>query len=172
MRVNAYYFVGHIAAALLLLSSASALAQSTAEAGTPPFLYVVVAEEGKIKKKGDDYVLKLDKDDIEHVLEISEKPFKLKNYISADELVRTWQEGAGDFGGATMKATILSEDGAIPAVNLKSITKTSDKMEFVFILDGNASVDLDKFRKLDEVTVVNYCCHPEGGGGEWLWGGK
>lgn len=171
MRVNACYLVGHIAAALLLMSAVSALAQPAAETGTPSFLYVVVAEEGKIKKKGDDYVLKLDKDDIEHVLEISEKPFKLKNYISADKLVRTWQEGAGDFGGATMKATILSEDGAIREVSLKSITKTAKKMKFVFNLDGNASVDLDKFRKIDEVTVVNYCCHPEGGG-EWLWGGK
>jgi len=171
MNAKALYFISHITAALLLLSPASAVAQQAADANTPPFLYVVVADEGKIKKKGDDYVLKLDKDDIEHVLEFSEKSFKLKNAISSDRIVRTWQEGARDFGDATMKATILSEVGAIPGINIRSITKTAKKKEFVFSLDGKTLVDLDKFRKLDEVTVVNYCCHPDGGG-EWLWGGK
>ncbi len=172
MKEKMFDFASHIAAALLLLSPASALAQQMEDTGTRPFLYVLIADEGEIEGKGDNYVLRLENDDIEHVLEISEKPFKLKNYISADDIVRTWQEGSGDFGGKTMKGTILSEHGAIPGMNIKSITKTADRMEYDFFLDGNAPVDLDKFRELDEVTVVKYCCHHEGGSGEWLLEGK
>ena len=71
-----------------------------------------------------------------------------------------------------MKATTLSEDGAIPDINIASVVKTADKIEYVFFLDGNEPVNLTKFRKLDEVTIVNYCCHPDGGSGEWLWGDK
>ena len=172
MQLNTYNFGAQLATAFLILFTASASAQQQADTGTAPFLYVVVADDARITKKGDNYVLEIDNDEIEHVLEISENPFELKNYISANDIVRNWKQGAGDFGGATMKATILSEDGAIPVINITSIVKTANKMEYVFFLDGNAPVNLTKSHKLDEVTVVNYCCHPEGGSGEWLWGGK
>ena len=157
-----------LAAAFFLLIPASAVA----EAGTPPFLYVVVVDAGTIESKGDDYVLKLDKDYIDHILEISEKPFALKNHVSADRVVAHWQKGARDFGGAAMKGTILAQAGAIRDIVIKSITKTDDDMQYVFSLGGNASLDLSKFGELVEVTIVNHCCHPEGGGGEWLWGGN
>ena len=148
-----------LATAFFLLIPASAVA----EAGTPPFLYVVVADAVTIESKGDDYVLKLNKDYINHILEISEKPFALKNQVSADRVVANWQKGARDFGGATMKGHILAQEGAIRDIVIKSITKTDG---------GNASLDLSKFGELVEVTIVNHCCHPEGGGGEWLWGGN
>ena len=157
-----------LAAAFFLLIPASAVA----EAGTPPFLYVVVVDAGTIESKGDDYVLKLDKDYIDHILEISEKPFALKNHVSADRVVAHWQKGARDFGGATMKGTILAQAGAIRGIVIKSITKTDDDMQYVFSLGGNASLDLSKFGEPVEVTIVHHCCHPEGGGGEWLWGGN
>lgn len=172
LQLNAYNFGAQLAAAFLILFTASASAQQQADTGTAPFLYVVVADDARITKKGDNYVLEIDNEEIEHVLEISENPFELKNYISANDIVRNWKQGAGDFGGATMKAIILSEDGAIPDINITSIVKTANKMEYVFFLDGNAPVNLTKFRKLDEATFVNYCCHPEDGSGEWLWGGK
>lgn len=169
MKVRAFH-LRYIAAAFFLLFPANAVAQQAAEAGRPPFLYVLVADAGKIESNGDDYILKLNKDYIDHVMEISEKPFALKNYISADRIVATWKEGAGNFGGTTMKGTILSRAGAIRGINIKSITKTANEMQYVFSLDGDKSLDLGKYGILEEVTTVNYCCHPEGGGGEWLWG--
>jgi len=169
MKERAFHS-GYIAAVFLLLFPANAVAEQAAEADRPPFLYVLVADAGKIESNGDDYILKLNKDYINHVMEISEKPFALKNYISADRILATWKEGAGDFGGATMKGTILSLAGAIHDINIKSITKTANEMQYVFSLDGDGSLDLSKYGVLEEITAVNYCCHAEEGGGEWLWG--
>ena len=144
---------------------------SMAADGTPPFIYVVVAEEAEVEKQGDDYAISVESDDIDHALEIGEKPFKLVNFISADRIVPTWKQGAGNFGaGVTMKGTILSEDGAIPGINIKSISKTADEMIFVFALDSGVSIDAGLLGELDDVTIVNYCCHPDGGDGQWLWG--
>jgi len=138
---------------------------------TPPFIYVVVAEEAEIEKHGDYYEISIEKDDIGHVLEISEMPFRLENYISSDRIVPTWKEGAGDFGaGVTMKGTILTDDGAIPDINIRSISKTANEMTFVFSLEQGASIEAGLLSEIDDVTIVNYCCHPEGGSGQWLWG--
>jgi hypothetical protein len=71
-----------------------------------------------------------------------------------------------------MKGTLLSNAGTIPGINIKTITKTDDEMQYVFSLDGGGSLERSKFGELEELTTVNYCCHPEGGGGEWLWGGR
>jgi hypothetical protein len=157
-----------IAAVFSLLFPAHAVAQQTAEAGRSPSLYVLSADAGTIESKGDDYILKVDKDYIEHVIEIGEKPFSLKNYVSAARIVATWQEGREDFGDTTVNGTILSFAGTIPSINIKSITKTTDEMQFVFSLDGAKSLDLSKFGEIEEV-IVNYCCHLERGGGGWLW---
>ncbi|MCP4328897.1 MAG: hypothetical protein GY791_10730 [Alphaproteobacteria bacterium] len=167
MTKRRFGIAGLVGALLLLAFPLCA----TAENGTPPFLYVVVADEGEIRKHGEDYVISLEKDDIDHVLEIGESPFKLENYISADRIESTWKEGAGNFGpGVTMKGTILSEDGAIPGINIRSISKTADEMVLVFFLDNNAPIDSRLLGEIEDVTIVNYCCHPTGGSGEWLWG--
>jgi len=172
MRDRTSSFIRYIAAAYFLLFPQSGIAEQMAETDTPPFLYVVVVDAGKIERHGEDYILKLNKDYIDHVLEISEKPFELRRYISADRIVATWQKGAGDFGGATMQGTILSQAGVIPGINIKSITKTDDEMHYVFSLNSDEHLDLSKFGELVEVTTINHCCHPEGSPDEWLWGGR
>ena len=143
-----------------------------AEETTPPFLYVLSAKKVKIEAvDGGDYTLDIKKAQIQHVLEISEKPFKLVNHISSDRIVETWKTGAGDFGeGITMKGTILAAGQAIAAINIKSIAKTDTVMRFVFFLDETAALDPSQLGTLKQVIIVNYCCHPEGGSGEWLWG--
>ncbi len=168
------HFAGFLIGLLLALSlSARATTESAeAQAATPPFLYVLVAKQAKvIKGDGGDYNLVISKGDIDHVIEISEKPFKMANFISKAKIVETWKTGAGDFGkGITMKGSFLGANKTLTGVNIKSISKTADDMRFVFFRDGNAPVNLDDFGTLQSVTTVNYCCHPEGGSGEWLWG--
>ena len=167
-------FTGFLIGLLLALPlSASATAKPAgAQATTPPFLYVLVAKQAKvIKGDGGDYTLVIAKGDIDHVIEISEKPFKMGNFIYSDKIVKTWKTGAGDFGaGITMRGTFMGAGKALKGVNIKSISKTADDMRYVFSQAGNAPVNLDEFGTLQSVTTVNYCCHPEGGGGEWLWG--
>jgi len=162
-----------IALYLALPLSASATAESAgAQATTPPFLYVLVAKQAKvIKGDGGDYALVIAKGDIDHVIEISEKPFKMANFISSAKIVKTWKTGAGDFGkGITMKGSIMGANKTLTGVNIKSISKTAEDMRYVFFRDGNAPVNLDDLGTLQSVTTVNYCCHPEGGSAEWLWG--
>jgi hypothetical protein len=71
-----------------------------------------------------------------------------------------------------MKGTLLSNARTITSINIKSITKTDAEMQYLFSLDGGRSRERSKCGELEELTTVNYCCHPEGGGGEWLWGGR
>ena len=139
---------------------------------TPPFIYVVVASEGEISETGSGhYVLSLEKDDIDHVMEISESPFRLANYISADKIIRTWKTGAGNFGeGITMEGTVLSENHTLPGIRISTIAKNETHMTFGFTLANGGKLDLDELDEIENVTVVNYCCHPGYGSGEWLWG--
>jgi len=139
-----------------------------AKGATAPFLYVMVAKQGKvIEGDNGDYTLVVAKGDIDHVIEISEKPFKMGNFISRDRIVKTWKTGAGNFGkGITMKGTFMAGGEAIASVNIKSISKTDADMRFVFSQDGGAPLDLQKFGTLQALTTVNYCCHPEGGSAE------
>lgn len=171
MKKGPFLVFSQVIAVLAFLAPTSALGQQQANTGTPPFLYVVVADDAKIENQGGDYVLRLERGEIDHVLEIGEKPFELKNFISSDKIVATWKANASNFGpGVTMKGTVLSDDGAVPGINIKSISKTAREMRFVFSLDNNAQLDLRRFGKLDDVTIVNYCCRPGGGSGDWLWG--
>lgn len=139
---------------------------------TPPFLYVLSAKKVKIEAaEGGDHLLVIKKAHIEHVLEISEAPFKMANSISGDKIVNTWKTGAGDFGtDITMKGSVLGADHSIAGINIKSISKTEEDMRFVFFQDDMAALDLKQVGVLKQVVIVNYCCQPEGGSGQWLWG--
>lgn len=96
-------FVSLLIGLLMALPLAAIAAAETpeAEGSAAPFLYVMVAKHAKVIKgdNGDngDYTLVVSKGDIDHVIEISEKPFKMANFISSDRIVETWKTGAGDF---------------------------------------------------------------------------
>ncbi|MCP4307231.1 MAG: hypothetical protein GY788_20650, partial [bacterium] len=107
---------------------------------------------------------------IKHVLEVSEAPFTLMNSISADTIVDTWKTGAGNFQGVAMKAWVLARNHEILPINLTAIVKSDDTMRFDFFLPDDAMLAADRLGPLEDVTIVNYCCHPGDKNGEWLWG--
>lgn len=162
--------MGLLGLPVLLLGALLPLGSPSA-ADTPPFLYVIVGDDADLTAQGDGYALTMENDEIFHVLEISKSPFGLANHISMDRILSTWRQGASDFGaGVTMKGTILSEEGTLEGVNISSITKTAREIVLLFTLDGNATVHRRMLGDIDDVTIVNYCCHPDGGSAQWLWG--
>lgn len=154
-----------VVAAFTLLLPATA---SAADA-TQPYIYVVIAEEAEIESNNGNFVLTIEQDDIDHVLEISKDPFKLTRFISDRDIVRGWKPGGSDFSaGGPMKGTITSEDGALAEINIVSVARTADEMSYVFGLDAGTTLPATMLGEVDDVAIVSYCCGT-GGDAEWIW---
>ena len=152
-------------------------AAETAGTGTKaPFQYMVVASVGEVTDVGDgSYTIVLKKEDIEHVIEISQDPFEVGHTISANEIAATWKPGAGKFGEYTMGGRILAVDTLIAPINITAISKSETDMRWSFFMNDRfmndrAPLPAASIGSLKSFAVVNYCCHPDGGGPEWLWG--
>ncbi len=172
MRSGFFRLAGLLLASCIFFGQASRAQEAAGQSGHPPFLYVTVATAGQIVEEGEGtYALVVAKQDIQHVLEISEDPFELENTISGARILSTWGESASRFGeGVTMAGSIVGASKRLAHVNISSIDRTAEAIRYVFHLDKHAPLDLEAFGSLQSLTIVNYCCHAYGGSGDWLWG--
>ncbi len=149
---------------------AASQATTTAVAQEPPgFMHVVVADDGEIRQSGQAYELVIEEDEIYHVLEFGQAPFGLANFVSADQLRRSWQQSSEQFNtGSDLYGTILSKQGSIENIQITGIAKTRRDLVLTFTTADNAPLDRRFLSDdIDDVTVVYQCC--TGASPLWQW---
>ena len=103
-----------------------------AEQERPYFMFVVYSEKANIKKLKDGrYTLTMQHTDINHVIEFSDRPYRIVKYITGNNLQKLWSKGKNSFTADPPNA-VLSADKLKPIiivldsihVNKKTVTFT------------------------------------------------
>ena len=83
---------------LMMVLGFSAVTAETHEVKPPEYLFVITAKSGEIIKTGDNrYTLTMKHTDIDHVLQFSDRPYRIAKYITAADLKNMWNIGKNSF---------------------------------------------------------------------------
>ena len=84
---------------LMMVLGFSAVKAQTQVDKAPEYLFVITAKSAEITKISDNrYRLTMKHTDIDHVLQFSDRPYRIAKYITADELKKSWKIGKNSFG--------------------------------------------------------------------------
>ena len=156
-RVICYPFMLVFMVALMLTAGFAAAQSGEKPPEGPGFLYVLTAKGAEIEKVGgDQYTLTLRQADVDHVLQFSDRPYRLAKYISAEELVKSWSVGKNSFEKDPPNAALVAH-GLKQAVviELRSVERAIDSVSYRFSMPKTEDVDqgetlwMNKSRRLE-----------------------
>ena len=114
-----------------LAAKANAGAAQTAATQAPSFLFVVSAKKGQIKKNKDGgYTLEIDKSDLNHVIQFSDRPNRIVQDITAKDLKNLWTKGTDSFAVDPPNASLSASNQKPIIVDLLGMKMNGDSVEF------------------------------------------
>ncbi len=136
-----------IALALLLTTVScnhSMLGQQSSSSSTnqeePSYLFVIMSNYGVIQQTSDgSYQLILDHGDIEKVLAFTNRPYRLVQHTTGEDLESIWSKGANSFAEDPPNATVIINQH-LQTVILTNMTIQGDKTIFTIQSDGSNSI--------------------------------
>ena len=129
---------------------ATAPAVVKAEHKAPSFLFVVYSEKANIKKLKDGrYTLTMKHTDINHVIEFSDRPYRIVKYITGNNLQKLWSKGKNSFAADPPNAVLSASKLKPIIIVLYSIQVNKKRVTFTIHSTG----ELDG-KTLGQVVVV------------------
>lgn len=136
-------------------SSTSATATSTT---TPSFMYVVYAHKGALKhKKGDHYVLMLDRSDLDQVIQFSDRPERIVNYITGKEMQNLWRPGYDNNFLTDPPNAVLNIQGHRPKI-VELLRQKANGQQMIFTLSSDKTLQLGHLRGV--ALTIDSSCSP------------
>ena len=121
-----------------------------AEHKAPSFLFVVYSEKANIKKlKDGQYTLTMQHTDINHVIEFSDRPYRIVKYITGNNLQKLWSKGKNSFAADPPNAVLSASKLKPVIIVLDSIQVNNKTVTFTI----HSTVELDE-KTLGQVAVV------------------
>lgn len=137
--------------------SVPAITQATSNHQAPSYLFVVSAQQAQITPADNGQLsLNISHDDIDNVIELSDRPNRFVKYLSADRLSQDWSVGTDSFTANPPNA-VLSAANMKPQVVILTNMSIQDN-QVIFGLDQlNADKTLPKGKLTHPVlTIDNY----------------
>jgi hypothetical protein len=101
----------------------------------PDYLFVMLAKQAEIKKQGDSYKLILKQTQVNHVLQFSDKPFRIANYMRGQQLTEFQPQAKQDLRAYPPNAAIIINE-QLQAVQLLDMSYVDGTMEFTLAEDS------------------------------------
>ncbi len=106
----------------------------------PSYLFVIMSNYGLIQQVSDgSYQLILDHGDVEKVLSFTNRPYRLVQHTTGEDLESIWSEGSNSFAEDPPNATVIINQH-LQTVILTNMTVQGDKTIFTIESDGTNSI--------------------------------
>ena len=160
MKASVIKAIGAMVIAMaMVVSNMSFAADSKAKAiestKTPSYLFVLQAEKATLKPtgKGNVFKLTLKHTDVKHVIEFSDRPYRIVKYISAMDLKDLWGRGSDSFKSDPPNAVLMAKNHKAQIIVLRGITVTNEAVTFNVYLT-HRSIGSIKNGRLGNISLV------------------
>ena len=108
-----------------------------AEKKAPSFLFVVSAKKALLSYKDGKHTLTIKKDDLDKVIEFSDRPYRIVEKISIADLQALWPEGKNSFEKDPPNAVLSGANRKPSIVILTGMESTKDSIKYHFSISQN-----------------------------------
>ena len=105
-------------------------AHAKVEKKAPSFLFVVSAKKALLSYKNGKHTLTIKKDDLDKVIEFSDRPYRIVEKISSAELQALWPEGKNSFKKDPPNAVLSGANKKPSIVILTGMESTKDSIKY------------------------------------------
>ena len=105
-------------------------AHAKVEKKAPSFLFVVSAKKALLSYKNGKHTLTIKKDDLDKVIEFSDRPYRIVERISSAELQALWPEGKNSFEKDPPNAVLSGANKKPSIVILTGMESTKDSIKY------------------------------------------
>ena len=100
------------------------------EKKAPSFLFVVSAKKALLSYKNGKHTLTIKKDDLDKVIEFSDRPYRIVERISSADLQALWIDGKNSFGKDAPNAVLSGANKKPSIVILTGMESTKDSIKY------------------------------------------